>query len=141
MRIASRAIISLLAVVGLLVLLPGIIYAAGLLKAHGRPIPADPAAFDRHILTTTWAACREELPIAVLPLNPWGVTLRLLSVDMRTNPGELAAWQIAKSHNIAHPVGSNAWWHASGAALVIWITRNWSADQVAAALARDGLCK
>ena len=141
MHTAKRAILSLLAVVGLLLLLPGVIYAVGMLKVHGLPTPADPAAFDRKLLAATWMACREAPPATVHPLNPWGVTARLLLADLRAKPGERAAWQIAKSHNISHPVGSNLWWHTSGSALTIWITRNWSADQISATLARDGLCK
>ena len=142
MHTARRAFLSLLAVVALVALTPGIIYAVGLFKVHGRPTPADPNAFDSHVLAATWAACREAPPLVVQPLNPWGVATQFaLASPSHTSPGERAAWRIASSHNSANPVGGNLWWHTSGAALTIWVTRNWSADQITATLARDGLCK
>jgi hypothetical protein len=54
--------------------------------------------------------------------------------------GQLAAWQIARAHNSDHPVGGMGWWHLSGAALTIWVTRHWSGEQIGATLVRDRLC-
>ncbi|MDH7453706.1 hypothetical protein QF205_11605 [Luteimonas composti] len=142
MHIARQAFLSILVLASLLALLPGIAYAVGLFRVHGRPVPADPTAFDRGLVQAAWQGCREESPIAVTRLNPWGVAARLLFGDpLRAAPGERASWQIARTHNAAHPVGNNLWWHTSGTALTIWITRNWSAEQIGATLARDGLCK
>jgi hypothetical protein len=42
------------------------------------------------------------------------------------------AWLVARDHNSRNrdPEKSNRWWHLSGAALTIWITRNWTEQQV-----------
>jgi hypothetical protein len=42
-----------------------------------------------------------------------------------------AAWIVARSYNYSHLQHNQAlWWHLSGAALTIWITRNWTSDQI-----------
>ena len=140
MNTGKRALLTLFVVAGLSALLPGFIYTAGILKVHGRPTPADPTDFDRKSLAAVWMACREKPPMTVQPLNPWGVATRLLLSDLSANPGERTARQIARRHNIANPVGNSTWWHISGAALTIWITRNWSAEQISATAVRDQLC-
>lgn len=137
-----KAIFSMVAIMALLALLPGFVYMVGLAKVHGRPTPADPARFSQGAILAAWQQCRETSPIMVQSINPWGVVGNLLFGDpLRATPGERAAWRIASSHNASHPVGNNLWWHTSGTALTIWITRHWSAEQVGATLVRDSLCK
>ena len=137
-----RAILSILALVALLVASPGVVYLVGLAKVHDRPTPADSKTFSSEAVSAAWEQCRETLPVAVEATNPWGVASRFLFGDpLRTSPGERAAWRIASTHNAAHPVGGGLWWHTSGAALTIWVTRHWSADQIGATLVRDSLCK
>jgi len=129
--------------VALLILgFPGILYSIGLLRVHGRPTPASTADFPSVDIAVNWQRCGERLPLEVEPLNPWGVAGRLLwGTHRQKNAGETAAWQVARAHNLAHPVGTMGWWHLSGSALTIWITRHWSAEEIGATLARDNLCK
>lgn len=137
-----RAILSMLVIVALLAASPGFVYFIGLAKVHGRPIPADPTLFSQEAIAAAWAQCREEPPIVVRATNPWSVAGKFLFGDpLRTTPGERSAWRIARTHNASHPVGNNLWWHTSGVALTIWITRHWSAEQIGATLVRDSLCK
>jgi hypothetical protein len=137
-----RAIISMLAIIGLLAALPGLVYIVGLAKVHGRPTPADPARFSQEAIAAAWQQCQETPPIAVQALNPWGFTGKFLFGNpLHTVPGERSAWRIASTHNVSHPVGNSLWWHTSGTALTIWITRHWSAEQIGATLARDSLCQ
>jgi hypothetical protein len=137
-----RAFISILVIVGLLMALPGLAYVAGLAKADGRPIPADPARFSQEAIAAAWLQCRETSPVSVQATNPWGFVGKFMFGNpLRTTPGERAAWRIASTHNARRPVSSKTWWHASGAALTIWITRHWSGEQIGATLVRDGLCK
>lgn len=43
----------------------------------------------------------------------------------------LAAWQVASAHLLIHRRSTGmSWWHLSGAALTIWVTRNWSTEQI-----------
>ena len=47
------------------------------------------------------------------------------------------AWSVARSYNATHLDDRRMlWWHASGAALTIWLTRNWTQEQILAAAAR-----
>lgn len=47
------------------------------------------------------------------------------------DPGALVAWRVASHHLLAHRRSTGMfWWHLSGAALTIWITRNWSTEQI-----------
>lgn len=130
----------LVLILGLVSLIPWCLFWVGLHRVHGRPTFADPTAFDRVALAKAWKSCGESPPMVVKPLNPGTVAARFVLGDRRPfSPGQRAAWRIASSHNLAHPVGGS-WWHISGAALTLWITRNGSADQISATIARDGLC-
>ena len=142
MRSWHRAIISMLVIVVLLAALPGFVYIVGLAKVHGRPAPANPDLFNQEAIAAAWQQCHEVSPNAVQATNPWGFVGKFMFGDpLRTEPGERSAWRIASTHNASHPVGNSLWWHISGAALTIWITRHWSAEQIGATLVRDALCK
>jgi hypothetical protein len=50
--------------------------------------------------------------------------------------GADAAWLVARNFNASHLARQgSAWWHLSGAALTIWLTRHWTPDQVLQATA------
>jgi hypothetical protein len=130
-----------LAAVAFLLLLPGVLYVLAVLRVDGQPKPADPSAYDPKTLMLAWTRCGETSSFSIQPLNPWIIAGRFIFGDARSQrPGELAAWQIARAHNVAHQVGSNFWWHLSGASLTVWITRQWSAEQIAATIESEGLC-
>ena len=138
----QRAIGSIVVLLAVGLSLPGLVYVAGLLKVNGRPTPADSNLFSQDAITSAWLKCQEKAPISVQPINPWGFTGRFLFGDpLRRDSGERAAWRIASTHNAANHVVGGLWWHTSGVALTIWITRHWSADQIGATLVRDNLCK
>jgi hypothetical protein len=40
-------------------------------------------------------------------------------------------WWVARSYNTKH-LEDRRWWYPSGAALAIWLTRNWTADELIA---------
>ncbi len=142
MHTTKRALLSLIILLGLIALIPWAVYMTGLLRVEGRPTPADPAAYDRASLVSAWEDCRESTPMSVERLDPWTIAIQLLlEAPSSTKPGQRAAWRIAASHNAAHPVGNMLWWHTSGTALTLWITRHWSADQISATLIRDGSCR
>jgi hypothetical protein len=142
MRSRQLVLSTALALAALVAALPGFAYVAGLAKAHGRPEPASPAHYSSEAVAAAWARCDEQLPLATQQLSPWGYAGRLLFGNaLRAAPGERAAWRIAATHNVRHPVGGSFWWHMSGAALTIWLTRHWSAEQIGATLARDNLCR
>ncbi len=121
---------------------PGLTYIVGLYRVDGRPTPANPNEYSQEAINSAWTKCSEKLPIYVKATDPWTYTSRFFfSEPLQATPGERAAWRIASSHNITHRMGNNTWWHTSGAALTIWLTRHWSAQQIGATLVRDNLCK
>nr|CAS02825.1 putative integron gene cassette protein [uncultured bacterium] len=122
--------------------LPGAAYVVGLARVHGMPVPADPAHYSSEVIAATWARCREKTPIAVQAMSPWSFGNKFMFADpLETTPGERAAWRIASTHNSKYRRSGMLWWHTSGAALSIWVTRHWSAEQIGATLVRDNLCK
>ncbi len=136
-----RAILSLLVLLAVIASLPGVVYLIALARVHGRPVAANPADYSSDAIDASWTRCDEKTPVAVQAISPWGWAGEFLfGHTLEASPGERAAWRIASTHNLAHPVGGNLWWHASGAALTIWVTRHWSPQQIGATLVRDNLC-
>ncbi|MEJ1966761.1 MAG: hypothetical protein WDO56_36540 [Gammaproteobacteria bacterium] len=58
--------------------------------------------------------------------------LAIASDDPRAlEGGAKAAWIIARDYNMSHlRRRETLWWHLSGAALTIWLTRNWTSDEI-----------
>ena len=53
------------------------------------------------------------------------------STDSNRKAGVLLAWQVASHYNLSHlKYKGMGWWHFSGAALTIWLTRNWTTEQL-----------
>ena len=138
----SRRVLTLLVavVIGAALAGPGVAYVLAMQNVDGLPSPAGVAATDAKLAAAAWRACGESGPIAIAPDNPWNFSYRLLTATRVPRPGDRAVWAVARRHNVTHPLADHRYWHFSGAALQIWITRNWSAEQVAATLARDNLC-
>ncbi len=70
-------------------------------------------------------------------MNPYSLALRLLTApEARTPPGELLTWQVASSYLSEHNRHKGmGWWHLSGAALAIWLSRNWTSEEILSAVA------
>jgi hypothetical protein len=125
----------------LLLAAPWGLYELGLTNIDGRPMPLSgraPTLDDDLLLRSVF---RMSQPISVHPLTPWSYALDgARSGSMSSTGAAEAAWLIARHYNAEHLKNRHMlWWHLSGAALTIWITRNWTADQIvltAAELAR-----
>jgi hypothetical protein len=137
-RILSVSISLATALIVLIALAPLGLYALGLSNVDGRPSPASsghPTAADEALLERTF---RISQPITVEPLSPWSYVTSALEDPKRTaaSGGVDAAWVVARHYNAHHLENrSSTWWHLSGAALTIWITRHWTSDQVLSAAA------
>ena len=121
----------------LLLSVPWIIYFAGLSNIAGRPLPVQTAA-----VATSVAKLQRDLrvdgPIQVEVISPWSYVVGLMSENpiSHAESGTRAAWLIARHYNADHLVNRKMiWWHISGAALTIWITRHWTSAQVVATAA------
>jgi hypothetical protein len=123
----------LVAIIGLA---PAALYSLGLSNVNGRPSPpasCHPTPTDRALLERTF---RMSQPITVKPLSPWAYFNFILEDDARnaTAGGVDAVWFVARHYNAQHLKDRRSIaWHLSGAALTIWITRHWSADEVVCA--------
>ena len=114
------------------------LYGIGLSNIEGRPEPpmqvgnlAIDTAFLQH-------AFRSREPVALRVLNPWTYAASLVTddTDFRSDDGTAAAWVIARNYNSSHLKDRRmTFWHLSGAALTIWVSRHWSAEQIVTAAA------
>lgn len=79
-----------------------------------------------------WQRAGGEGPLAVEPLNPYGFVLALVARE-RVRPGdEMAAW-VARAHLQQQPRTGMLAWQLRNAALTVWLTRHWSAQELASA--------
>ena len=122
----------------LIALAPLGLYALGLNNVDGRPSPPSSnhlTPTDQALLARTF---RTSQPITVEPLSPWAYVTFVLEDQNRTAAAGAvdAAWVVARHYNAHHLENrSSTWWHLSGAALTIWITRHWTSDQALSAAA------
>jgi hypothetical protein len=105
---------------------PWLIYWIALGKIEGRP---------RHATHTVTAdevdslckRLRISQPVQIDPSSPYSYILRAAPGSASTR----IAWIIARSHNVEH-LSDRRYWHLSGAALTIWLTRNWTPAELIA---------
>jgi hypothetical protein len=138
-----RATVSLLCGGALIAaVVPLAFYWFGLSNIDGHPVPparTDNLGSDTALLQQDF---RNQLPILVHVLNPWTFIGELRAEKAATpDDGAHAVWIIVRNYNGSHLRNRKMiWWHLSGAALTIWVTRNWTTDQIvtaAAAIARS----
>jgi hypothetical protein len=141
MAIGRKSVTALVVLLAVPLSVPALAYTVGLFKIDGRPVPASPSDYARADLEAAWLRCGDRSPLTVVPLNPWGYTAKLFwGTTGFEGSGQLAAWQVVRYYNYDHLPRGMSWWHLSGAALTIWVTRHWSGEQIAATLVRDNLC-
>lgn len=52
----------------------------------------------------------------------------------RTAPGKLITWWVASDYIVKQKgLKGMGWWHLSGAALAIWLSRNWTSEEILSA--------
>ena len=142
MSILTKTIFSACSLVLLITSLPFIVYAVGISQVQGRPIAANPNQYTQADIVKKWSQCSEINPLFLESINPWQAVYDLYRADIHSaRPGHRASWIVAKAHNIKHHEDGMANWHLSGIALTIWLSRNWTAEQLSATALRDDLCK
>jgi hypothetical protein len=121
----------------LVVAVPIVLYWLGLHNIDGRPKPLVQANNGAADTTLLQQAFHSTLPFDVHALNPWTYLISLgPSLAMTSDSGSHAIWMIVRTYNSSHLKNRRMiWWHLSGGALTIWMTRNWTTDQVVAAAA------
>ena len=137
--IARVSIASLLAALIFAVSLPIGLYWFGLSNIEGRPKPPTEVSNIASDIVVLQQEFRSRAPIAVHVLNPWTFAAAFLTErpnDLRLDIGSDAIWVIARTYNYTHL--KDRWmsnWHLSGAALSIWLSRNWTTDEIVASAA------
>ena len=132
---------AILLIVGSIFAFPWLLYGWGLSVANGRPEPGQPTPLTSAAVRAAVSQCKEPDPFTVRRLDP--VTLlygKMFSRSLEAAPGERVAGRLALTHNAKSKHRSMFYWHLSGAALAIWITRNWTEEQIAGAAIRDRPC-
>ena len=132
----KRLLVSIVVVfTGLVVLAPWGLYALGLANVEGRPN----APTGSPLTSEDDALLRRQLKaphgFSVAPLSPGSYFITLIMAPGSSRSAEEggtdAAWLVARHYNASHLKSHRAiWGHLSGAALTIWITRNWTPNQV-----------
>ncbi|MFN3188763.1 MAG: hypothetical protein ACK42D_04465 [Candidatus Paceibacteria bacterium] len=116
---------------------PWIIYGVGLSMIDGRPQPPSEVSFSEQDLEGLRTRYRLYGSGNVFGSTPWGYVIALAGGNHSglAEKGTVLAWPIAREYNSTH-LEQRQWWHLAGAALTIWIMRNWAADQIRAEVLR-----
>lgn len=126
-------------VAALLLASPLGLYWLGLNGVDGLPQkPLLLASKEQQLLV--WRDARGDGAPRIGAMNPYSFVITLL-VDENPSapPDQLIVWRLASSYLVDHQRNKGmGWWHLSVAALTIWLSRNWSSEEIlsAAALSR-----
>ncbi|MBI3727865.1 MAG: hypothetical protein HY254_05980 [Burkholderiales bacterium] len=126
---------SLVAALGLILLIllcgPWLLYAYGLSNITGSPEPAKIALISPENKALIWKELKEQGAIQVEVLTPYDIYSLLL--DKPYPAGTCLAWYVARNYNHDHLQDRRMlYWHISGEALTVWLTRHWSSDELLA---------
>ncbi|MEG2802984.1 hypothetical protein [Stenotrophomonas sp.] len=136
MRAAGWAWVSVIVLVVGIALLPGLLYLLGLAWVEGWPTPADR-------VPSGHAACSDQPRTGRQPMNPWGFTMRFFDAGppKKQDEVEVEAFWVARQHLDRQPQHATVRRHLSTTALAIWITRHWSAAQIADTASKEDACR
>jgi hypothetical protein len=134
LRKVTIATLCAAALIGIVV--PLGLYWLGLSNIVGRPIPptkTNNVAADTELLKQTF---RSEAPVKVCVLNPWTYVGMRFKNGVIQDSGSHAVWLIVSKYDGTHLKSSGmASWHLTGTALMIWLSRNWTPDEIVTAAA------
>jgi len=104
-------------------------YGLGLYGIEAMPQPPTTIAASS-AQAAVWRSARGVGPAVVPRLNPY-TYWHLSTGGGNEKAGLLVAWGVAAEHLKEHRRYKGMhWWHLSGAALTIWLTRHWSVEQI-----------
>jgi hypothetical protein len=126
-------------VAALLLAFPLGMYWLGLSGVDGFPQkPLQLVPKEQQVLV--WRDARGDGAPRIEAMNPYSFAITLLvDGNLSAPPDQLIVWRVASSYLIGHQRNKGmGWWHLSGAALTIWLSRNWTSEEIlsAAALSR-----
>src|SRR5216684_6269645 len=107
---------------------PWLIYWIGLSEIEGRPTPATHTVAAEQI-DSLFKRLRISQPVQIDPISPYSYFLQGAHPSSSTR----VAWIIARSYNAKNLSDRRMlYWHVSGVALTIWLTRNWTPTELIA---------
>lgn len=133
-RVPESALVLLFSVAALVLASPFLLYRLGLNGVEGLPRkPVQLASREQRALVSNEARGAGTPHIAAM--NPYSVALGLIARPHTRLPAdERIAWSVASGHLITHQrYRGMAWWHLSGTALTIWLSRHWSDEEILSA--------
>lgn len=133
-RVLQPFLCFLLALAMLLLASPYVLYRLGLSGIEG--LPQKPVlSASKEQQASVWSEARGDGTPHVAAMNPYTYAARLVfTPGAATPPGELTAWRVAARHLMTHRrYQGMAWWHLSGTALTIWLSRNWTEEEILSA--------
>lgn len=115
---------------------PILLYWCGLGGIEGRPQPPLHLACQEQ-KQWVWGKARGTGVPHVEEKNPYTYFWPLIRGEHPSNrAGAVVAWWVASDYLLTHQRHRGmGWWHLSGAALTIWVTRNWTSDEILTAAA------
>ncbi|WP_156795646.1 hypothetical protein [Bradyrhizobium icense] len=105
---------------------PWLIYWIALNEIESCPTPARHTATAEQV-DSLFRKLRLSQPVHIDPISPYSYFLQGVHPSASTR----IAWIIARSHNVNH-LSDHRYWHLSGAALTIWLTRYWTSTELIA---------
>lgn len=115
----------------LLLALPSAVYWLGLNGIDGRPQrPAQLAPLAQQ--NAVWKQLRGSGVPHVSRDDPYSYVGSLLfSQSEHTPASRRVCWWVARDYLLTHRRHKGmGWWHLSGAALAIWLSRNWTSEEI-----------
>lgn len=134
-RLASALVALALALALAIGLIPPLAYLYGLAQVDGRPMPPAVRSLSAAERAGLWRSLGERGEPALPPLTTYGYVWRILTADTDFPPGTNAAARVATTYLRVHMRGGThpqTRWHVAGMALTIWVTQNWTADELLA---------
>ena len=125
--------IALASVIGLVAVSPWLLYWLALWSVQGRPTPPVPPYISKERAHKLWLCLGQPPPISIQPKSPPAMVIGFLTGQfswLKTS-GDFVAWQVARNYNYEYLAGHDkGHGHLAGTGLTIWLTRNWTADEI-----------
>lgn len=122
----------------LLLIFPLILYWMGLNAVDGRPEkPRQLATIEEQSII--WKHARGTCTPHVSADDPYSYLASILFAQSKkhTPPDQLVTWWVARDYLSTHKrYKGMGWWHLSGAALTIWLSRNWTTEEILSGVAQ-----
>jgi hypothetical protein len=107
-------------------------YGIGLAKVDGRPLHTSQTVVTPEDAEALWRRLSIPQPVRLDPVSPYPYVQALVFGDQKIlGPSSRIAGIIVSSCKIGHLTDHRAW-HLSGAALTVWLTRNWTPNELVA---------